>query len=70
MNTLLAEMRASASSAAKDLPLRAKFAAVARWLLGVACCSGFEDMHDAVVELAEVRHTSLKNAWSSLSFCR
>jgi len=54
LNILLSEMHASARFASKDPQLRAKFAAVLSWLLGVACCSGFEDVHDAVAELAEV----------------
>ena len=54
INILLSEMHASARFASKDPQLRAKFGAVSSWLLCVACCSGYEDVHDAVVELAEV----------------
>ena len=29
--------------------------AVARWLIHVACFSGFEELHDAIVDIAQVR---------------
>jgi hypothetical protein len=53
IESVKAALRECAHLSSKD-EARLKFNSVARWLLAVSCCTGFEAVHGDIAGLAEV----------------
>ena len=56
----------SAGNAGKE-EARIKYGAVTRWLLKVACCSGYETLHDDILNVAEVHCADFFSSFHVLS---
>ena len=58
VDTIRAAMMEADERSGKDPATKAKLGAVARWLLSIACCAHSEELHDSIMDLAEVSRIS------------